>query len=60
MIDRAKSEGLMIAKELSYIDELSRIQELNPDVVATLVGLYRAGWRDCWEAEAANGWDDRK
>lgn len=60
MIDRAKSETLMLAREAGYIESLKEIQDMNPDVLAAMASLYRAGWRDCWEAEAANEWDDRK
>lgn len=59
MIDRAKSEELMLAREAQYIEELKNIKgpSLNADALAVMSGLYRAGWRDCWEAEAINSWD---
>ena len=49
VIDRVKSEELMLAREAGYIEELGNIKELSAEVIATMVGLYRAGWRDCWE-----------
>ena len=51
MIDRAKSEELMLAKEAGYISGISEIKGTSPEALATMVALYRAGWRDCWEAE---------
>lgn len=57
MIDRAKSERLMLAREAGYIEEIKQVEGTNPEVLATMAALYRAGWRDCWEAEAAAAWD---
>ena len=57
MIDRAKSEELMLAKEAGYISEISEIKGTSPEVLAVMSSLYRAGWRDCWEAEAFDEWD---
>lgn len=58
MIDRAKSEELMLAREAAYIAEIKQIEGTSPEVLATMAALYRAGWRDCWEAEAINSWDE--
>lgn len=57
MIDRAKSEELMLAREAGYIKEIQEIQGTSPEVLAAMSALYRAGWRDCWEAEAVAAWD---
>lgn len=58
MIDRAKSEALMLTREAGYIEEIKQIPGTSPEVLAAMSALYRAGWRDCWEAEAVNAWDD--
>ena len=50
----------MLAKETGYIESLKEIPGINAEVLAAMSSLYRAGWRDCWEAEAANEWDDGK
>ena len=52
MIDRAKSEELMLAKEAGYISEIEQIKGTSPEVLAVMSSLYRAGWRDCWMEEA--------
>lgn len=57
MIDRAKSEELMLAREAAYIAEIKQVEGTSPEVLATMAALYRAGWRDCWEAEAVHAWD---
>lgn len=50
-MDYAESERLMLAREAAYLADLrDRLgDELNPDVLAVMAGLYRAGWRDCRE-----------
>ena len=59
MIDWIESERQMLAREAQYIEELKNIKgpSLNGEILATMAALYRAGWRDCWEAEAINSWD---
>jgi hypothetical protein len=52
MIGFNKSEELMVAKEAQYIADLQGIPGMNADVLAAMSSLYRAGWRDCWMAEA--------
>lgn len=58
MIDRAKSEALMLTREVGYIEEIRQIEGTSPEVLAAMSALYRAGWRDCWEAEAVNAWGE--
>jgi hypothetical protein len=60
MTSTQESEALMLAKETGYIESLKEIPGINAEVLAAMSSLYRAGWRDCWEAEAANEWDDGK
>lgn len=59
MIDWIESERQMLAREAQYIEELKNIRgpSLNADVLAVMSGLYRAGWRDCLEAQALHAWD---
>ena len=54
MIDSKKSEELMLAKEAQYIKDLQEIPGINAEVLAAMSSLYRAGWRDCWIADAMN------
>jgi hypothetical protein len=60
MTNTQESEALMLAKEAGYIESLKETPGINAEVLAAMSSLYRAGWRDCWEAEAANEWDDGK
>ena len=57
MIDRAESERLMLTHEARYIEEIEQVKGVSPEVLATMAALYRAGWRDCWTAEAVHAWD---
>lgn len=60
MIDRAESERLMLAREAGYIEELKdSCGPLSAEILGVMSGLYRAGWWDCWEAEAAHAWNER-
>ena len=52
MLDYDKSQKLMLAKEAEHLESIQAIPGLNPDVVAVMCSLYRAGWRDCWMEEA--------
>ena len=60
MIDRAESERLMLTRETGYIEELKdSCGPLSAEILGVMSGLYRAGWRDCWEAEAVHDWNKR-
>lgn len=52
MLDYDKSQELMLAEEAKHLESIQAIPGLNPDVVAAMCSLYRAGWRDCWMEEA--------
>jgi hypothetical protein len=52
MLDYDKSQELMLAEEAKHLESIQEIPGLNPDVVAAMCSLYRAGWRDCWMEEA--------
>jgi len=47
-----ESERVMRKQEADYVSDLKRTlgADANPDVLAAMVSLYRAGWRDCWYA----------
>lgn len=52
MTSTQESEALMLVKETGYIESLKEIPGINAEVLAAMSSLYRAGWRDCWVAEA--------
>ena len=52
MLDYDKSNELMLAEEAKHLETIQEIPGLNPDVIAAMCSLYRAGWRDCWMEEA--------
>ena len=52
MLDYDKSQELMLAEEAKHLETIQEIPGLNPDVIAAMCSLYRAGWRDCWMEEA--------
>lgn len=45
-----ESERRMRRKEAAYVASLKADlgEEARPAVMAAMVALYRAGWRDCW------------
>ncbi len=51
------SEKRMLAREAGYIENLKQVEGVSPEVLAAMVSLYRAGWRDCWEAEIVAEWE---
>jgi len=46
-----QSEKMMLACEAVHIAAIKKIPGTNAEVLATLSSIYRAGWRDCWEAQ---------
>ncbi len=51
MLDWVDSEKRMLAEEAKHMESLQEIPGLNPDILAVIASLYRAGWRDCWITE---------
>lgn len=51
-MDWIDSERAMRKSEADYVADLKAKlgTEAKPDVLAAMVALYRAGWRDCWHA----------
>lgn len=51
-MDWIDSERAMRKSEADYVADLKAKlgTEAKPDVLAAMVALYRAGWRDCWYA----------
>ena len=51
-MDWIESERAMRNSEAEYVADLKAKlgAEAKPDVLAAMVALYRAGWRDCWYA----------